>query len=152
MGYHVPWELIIGGALVSKQFDYCAAAFLREHTEDYMIILGSDMTFKPTDIEKLVQAAEERPLSVVDSTSVRANLRVCCNTYGGELKITGEPVEVISTGLGVSAVSRKLLLHMIDVLHLPEITTYESTRSYNVWPFFQPVSYTHLTLPTTPYV
>ena len=61
MGYHIPWELIIGGALMTKQFDYCAAAFLREHTEDYMIILGSDMTFKPADIEKLVQAAEERP-------------------------------------------------------------------------------------------
>ena len=132
-GELIPWERILGGALMTLQLDYCMAAFIKDHTEDYVVMLGSDHTFSPNDIAKLLQAAIEGR-DVVDSLNVRASGKICCNPYGGELLVDGSVVEVINTGLGISVISRKILLQMIDVLNLQE---YGASGSITVWPFFQ---------------
>lgn len=132
-GELIPWERILGGASINLQFDYCMAAFIKGYTEDYMVMLGSDHTFSPKGIEKLLQAAMEGR-DVVDSLNVRASGKLCCTTFDEKITVDGSVVEVISTGLGVSVISRKILLQVIDVLHLKE---YGASGHITVWPFFQ---------------
>lgn len=142
-GHHIEWGIITGGALLTKQFDYCVSMFLNDHTERYMVMLGSDMTFKPTDIEKLVEAAKSfNDEAVVDSLSFRENYKLCCNPIGNKLLVNGDIVEVESTGLGVSVIPRKLIWYVILELKLPELSlgtdiSDERALRVSVWPIFQ---------------
>lgn len=119
----IGWVLNVGSALLTRNRDISIGKFLKEYDKPYAILLDSDMTFKPEDIEKLMVALEDGRDFVAGVCTTGD--RFVINTLGdsSDFKFTGDVVEVAGTSVAFTGISRRILEKMIADLDLPLVPT-----------------------------
>lgn len=131
-----------GDALVSRARSILATRFLKQHDEDVLVTIDSDIIFKPEDVRKIADAAHEHRGIVGGLYMCRAmqdNAPTSILPDGVEISV-GDPdaplVPVRWLAAGFMAIDRSAFEAIIERGHV-NFLCHEGT-DLEMWPFYEP--------------
>lgn len=130
-GYNFIWR-VKGGGGYARTRNILAYDFLKEKKAPYMLIIDRDIVFKSSDIDRLLEAMRSGYHLVGGCYPVKDGTRLATSDRSITIDGNRNEVQWLSTGFG--AISRELLLKMVDKLHLPIVQKNDWSEAY---PFFE---------------
>jgi SAM-dependent methyltransferase len=128
------WRVYIGGeAGIHRSRNIAASSWWRDTADDVFVMVDSDITFSPQDIERLADRCRNGYPVICGAYAKRDGSGLALRGKWGELYF-GEgqqPVEIESVATGFLAVHRSVLDTLIPTLPLCHAMT-----SFSFWPLF----------------